>query len=229
MTASAEPITVTGENQKLIGTITVGGQGLAGYSASQQYYIGSLTTNLGGPSFDTYCIDLNHSFSTPATWNVTNLSTFDSGPSDTDSANNSNSTIKVVGSYQKLAFLIDTYGPGATTADKAAALQIALWTVEYGSTVQVTVTSDLSTVNGLVTSYINAANSASTATLNSAAATFFVATDPSVPHQDLIGLPPGQINPLAVVPEPSSVAMMAVGLGLAVLRVRKSRRARPVA
>ncbi len=205
--------------------------------------------------FDTYCIDLYHDFGGPITqWTADTSTTWNVG-SNSDSSNPG-----VAGIGGAMAYLYDQYDPAvvaavaaaaaaqdpqhpevaaafyATARLDAAALQVALWSVEYNGTgVKTDDQSNLApgrfylgagdtTNHDLQNQVYTLANSdiASIGT-NQGTAIFYISQRDAL-SQDLIG--PGTVNiPLAIVPEPSSVAMVAVGLGVVVLRrVRNSRR-----
>lgn len=231
LSASADVITVTKIDQALTGEVKVNGV------STGDVYIGSFSTTFtptGGtatPSFDAYCIDIFHEFYAPASWTATQTTSASfnaNGNSDPTNPGQAN-----IGS--SLAYLYDTYASSATTGTLGAALQIALWTVEYdGVNGNPNTGSVFSIASGQSTALDTAIADAKTyiadmpSTTSSSSASIYLAVHPtSNPslYQDLIG-PGGTSQPNAV-PEPSSMVLAAVGAlaGLGTI-ARKSRRDR---
>jgi PEP-CTERM motif len=231
LSASADVITVSQLDEALTGVVKVNG------TSTGEVYIGSFSTtftntSLGTTSstFDSYCIDIFHEFSPPTSWTATQTTSFNtSGNSDS-----SNPGVANIGST--LAYLYDTYASQATTGTLAAALQIALWTVEYdgvnGNPNTGTVfsiasgqSSALDTAIADAKSYIQALPS----NTSGSTADFYLASHPtSNPnyYQDLIGPGSGSHSqPGVATPEPSTMVLAAVG-GLFALgtMARKARR-----
>jgi len=252
MSASAESVTINIVNPLGPGLGTVYSNALSysfnGSGIQDLYYAGVFNTqivnsqNQTSATAHTYCIDLYHDFGGPPTsWSATSGNSWNAGGQWTDPTN--------PGQYDiggALAYLVNTYDPNVTNAVanndlataklQAAALQIAIWSVDYNGTG--VATDDLANLSAgrfyfragnTVTPdiqnqvYMLANQEIASIGTNVGDANFYAA-DHSVASQDLIG--PSSINFPASVPEPSSIAMMAVGLWIVAIRSHKSIRAR---
>jgi len=147
-----------------------------------------------------YCVDLNHSFAVPSNWPV-----------------NVNRTGMIYGfpvnNAGQIGYLVDNYAPGKLDADHSAAMQAAIWSVEYGSnffnfSASGSVTSLFNTFAGYVTG-------------NNSGNTGVIWLDPTGLN-NLGQHPQGFVTPT---PEPASLLLwsgLVVGFGL----VRNLKRAR---
>ncbi len=99
-----------------VGTVHIAGSGLAS-AINGNYYAGWEVINVGGPNFQTMCIDIADTAQSDPNATIKSLDLAPdawAGPMGTTAAN----TIKL---------LWGTYAAGATTEKEAAALQIAIW------------------------------------------------------------------------------------------------------
>ena len=200
-------------------SVTSAEPGLSGFSyefnssLKSGIFAGALLTQVGsGTAFDSYCIDLNHQFSPPTHWQANEATTF------TNTSDSSNHTI--VGSASALAYLYNTYSGLQNTGSNsysqntlAAALQIALWTVEYdgnnGNNQSASsafnfhnisnTTADKAAIT-LANSYITAMQSVN---YSAQTAEFYLAEHVGSSYQDLIG--PSGASPTVTTPEPSTL------------------------
>jgi PEP-CTERM motif len=174
------------------------------------YYAGIQTASLDGQVwFDAYCVDLYHDNFVPVSYPVTLLpiatlsSTPISGPGATG------------GNGAGVGYLYDKDAPGASNDRvKAAALQVAIWTLEYGGAFADT---DTPLVNGTLQQQVAyQANLYLTDYTNNHVgapndATWFKANPHNgVLYQDLVG--PGTVTVTVATPEPSTV--LAAGIGI---------------
>jgi hypothetical protein len=256
MSASADTIQVSSFNPGLsnafyLSTTATGGLPAYVVGDGNVNFAGVFnTTDNSGPSFVSYCVDLYHDQNYgPPPFSATQSSSL-SGDRTNPILVSSNPNVTT---SQELAYLFNTNGLAvATSYVGAAALQVALWVVEYdgpnvtynngsGGVFSIGGSSDVVQIQGNST-YGNEAiaqaigfiqdlqnqvnNNPTLVALQ--AATFFVVDNHDTTgydFQDLItgsgsGFSPG------VVPEPSSIALMVVGLGAVAFRVRKARQTR---
>src|SRR5579864_5151195 len=160
----------------------------------------------GGPWFDAYCVDLYHDNFLPASYPVVALHIGDltdppltPGPYATG------------GNGAGVGYLYNTNASGASNdIVKAAALQVAIWTEEYGGSFQ---DKDSPLMNGTLQQRVAYQTNSYLADYNANynAATLYDATwFPADPHngalyQDLVG-------PYVPNPEPSTLVMGAIGM-----------------
>ena len=230
-TVSADPVTI---NINSLGAGVYNLNSTFNTNAEPIYFAGTFNTtytnsaNQTSINFDSYCIDLYHNFSVPASWAATTSATFNGNTGPTIAGHNAGSN----GGY--LATLYNTFDASATkplTNIQAAGLQVALWSVEYNGLVATNKngnnfffdtdnsTDDQSLVYTQANADINIVKS-----LGMSSATFLMAIhNPTGNAQDLIGPNSATFNSL-LVPEPGSFALMLAGLGLVVIRFRTARR-----
>jgi hypothetical protein len=154
-----------------------------------------------------YCVDLFHDVSVPGTYNALVTNT---GVANGNYIHNAN----------EIAFLLKTYGAGATTRDQQAALQAAIWSVEYDGT-------GASPFNHVVT-----LASGETPGAMAYYATYMTSIG-SASVSNFLWLTPGGASDFGIqglitanTPEPSTLAIAGLSaLGLAYSLRRKARRA----
>ena len=193
---------------------------------------GTLTTTLpGGLSVDTYCVDL---FDTTyvgnggSTWSaeILPITSFVGNPAGNPTGGNGGA----------IGYLYSQFAAAVTDRIEGAALQIAIWKVEYDNSpnfgtgnFQFADSSDPNSDQHQVFVQASAYLAGFDGTQSSGDATLFRATShPNSLYQDLVG--PGSIPGFVVpnvsaVPEPSSIVLVLSGLG-GVALVRRRRAAR---
>ncbi len=208
-------------------------------SAPTTYYAGTFTASLnGGPSFDSYCVDLYH----------TDFVSGTSGPSylvnpvpiaDLTSGSGGNGS-GVGYLYDQFAPVVAAMSPGQAQNIDGAALQVAIWKVEYDNGGPLTTgnftvrdSSNPSSVQHQIfqeaTYFLSFYNGTQSGDALWLAALTHPLSKSGVPiNQDLIGpVDPGsqaQLPPLAA-PEPATIISGALGaLGLLAYRWRVRRR-----
>jgi PEP-CTERM motif len=191
---------------------------------------GTLTTKLpSGQSVDTYCIDLYDTVyvgNGGSTWSAEVLSM---------SQYTGNSAFAITGGNGgAIAYLYSQFASTVATSVQSAALQIAIWKVDYDDSgdlatgnFQFADSSDPNSIQHQVFVQTSAYLAGFDPTLSTGEATLFRATShPDDLYQDLVA-PENVYASLvlnAAVPEPSSMAMMLSGLVVAGLVVARRRR-----
>ena len=188
---------------------------------------GTLTTKQvsGGPSFDTYCIDLYHNFHVGnggSTWDaeVLPISSFkgDTGVPQGDALG---------GNAGAIGYLYNKYAANVTTDIQGAALQIAIWKVDYDNSANLATGSfrfaptsnDPNSVQSQVYEQAKAYLAGFDGTQSSGNASFLRAlSHPNGTRQDFVG--PASI----AVPEPASVALVLSGMGVVLVARRRMNR-----
>jgi PEP-CTERM motif len=216
-------------------------------TVTQSPFAGQLNATLisGSTStpFNAYCIDIYHDFSPPALWTLatdnTSFTPDSSNPAFGTAGNNPGTGNTNLNQTQHaLAYLYNTYSGlnvGSNSANvQAAALQLALWAVEYdglalaanaglGTGTDFNFTTDATTLAQFQTDIANV----QAANIANQTADFFMADHSHYPNaQDFIGGNGPNFTPFASVPEPSSLLLVTAGLGSVALAVRKARRSR---
>jgi len=244
MSVSADTITLASINPGLTNDFTVFAPT---NDAGTLYFAGVFnTTDNGGPTFVSYCVDLYHDQGVSQSWSASQSGSLNDPTNPIITSSNPNVTTS-----QELAYLFNTNGVAAATSNVgAAALQIALWAVEYDGpnvatsngpgTYSIGGPSDVFQIagngsdgNSAITAAIGFINDLHTALATNPSlvalqtATFFVVDDHAstgTAYQDLITGSGPAFAPFAV-PEPSSLVLMAIGgLGAVAFRIRKARR-----
>jgi|GEM_PF-6111016 len=123
-------------------------------------YAGQMVSNLdGGPTFYSYCVDLTHSFYVPSNWDVTtNITGQFTGYIRPDGSKAVYQSLSSTAAAE-IGYLANQYADGKLDANHSAALQLAIWKLEYGSALSI---QDYGSANGstLFQAYVNAATSA---------------------------------------------------------------------
>ncbi len=195
---------------------------------------GTLTTTLaGGTPFDTYCVDL---YDTTYVGNGGSNWSAEIQPVVGASAGNPAGN-PTGGNGGAIAYLYSQFAASVSTGIQGAALQIAIWKVEYDDSGNLATgnfrfadSADLNSVQHLVYAQATAFLAGFDGTQTSDNATFLMATShPNALYQDLVGpaIIPGVVLPnTAAVPEPASVVLMLSGLGAVALTSRRRHASR---
>jgi hypothetical protein len=189
---------------------------------------GTLSTTLNGTGqqFDTYCVDLYHDFTPGSSWSVdvVPISSYQ-GESGVAKGDNPGGNAGAIG------YLYDKFASQVTTAIEGAALQVAIWKVDYDDNNSLSTGSfrfapscDPKSVQSQVYDQAMIYLAGFNGTQASTGATYLMATShPNGLNQDFVG-PGGSVSPFTVVPEPSSIVLVVAGLGLGAAGARGARR-----
>ena len=188
--------------------------------ASETGLAGTLSTTLipGGSASSTYCIDLYHSFYLGDQWSTQLLSISSyAGEAGVGAGNNPG------GHAGQIGYLFDKYAAGVSTAIQGAALQIAIWKVDYdnsnnfstGSFQFAATPGNAGSIQSQVFAQATADLAGFDGTQTSNNADYFQAVShPNSRNQDFVGAYYPSISPnTGMVPEPSSILLVVAGLG----------------
>jgi hypothetical protein len=157
-----------------------------------------------------FCVDLDHSFTVPSHWeaNAVNATTPLTGYSGNTYGQIPSGTGKLVNNAGEIAYLVNHYSASVVGNDaSAAALQAAIWQLEYGSNFSYS-----GALTGQINTYLSAANG------QNEDATFFDPksnTNMSAPYNIPQAFVTGGVS-FGPVPEPSTLVLWgSVLIGLA--------------